>query len=104
MAVLTIDKLLPREWLRHLSSEVLRTLQAIARAPTGAPTPDITRLDMQGLMSAYQQGQFDIDSIRAEISSRVADPATGAETVTRLTALAASLKDGFPSRIAQNYA
>ena len=72
VAALTIDSLLPREWVRHLSSEVLRTLQAIARAPTGALAPDITNLDLQGLMAAYQQGQFDIDSIRAEISSRVA--------------------------------
>ena len=96
VATMSVDRLLPREWVRHLSSEVLRTLQAIARAPTGAAAPNITTLDLQGLMAAYQQGQFDIDSIRAEISARVADPATSTANVTRLNALSTSLKDAVP--------
>ena len=96
VAAMSVDRLLPREWIRHLSSEVLRTLQAIARAPTGAEAPDITSLDLQGLMAAYQQGQFDIDSVRAEISARVADPNTSAANVTRLNALSSSLKDAVP--------
>ena len=33
----------------------------------------------------YQQGQLDSDSVRSEISARVADPATAAAQVARLT-------------------
>lgn len=55
-AVLTISQLLPFSYVRHLSSNVLRSLQAIARAPTGAAPVDLSTLDEQGLVDAYQQG------------------------------------------------
>ena len=63
-AVLTVSQLLPFSYVRHLSSDVLRSLQAIARAPTGAAPVDLSTLDAQGLVDSYQQGRADLDAIR----------------------------------------
>ena len=93
MAVLTVSQLLPFSYVRHLSSDVLRSLQAIARAPSGAAPVDLSSLDAQGLVDAYQQGRADLDAIRGEIGKRVADPATNASTVTRLQAISSIFKD-----------
>jgi hypothetical protein len=92
-AVLTVSQLLPFNYVRHLSSDVLRALQAIARAPTGAAPVDLTTLDEQGLVDAYQQGRADLDAIRGEIGNRVADPGTNAAKVTRLQAISSIFKD-----------
>ena len=79
VAALTIDSLLPREWVRHLSSEVLRTLQAIARAPTGALAPDITNLDLQGLMAAYQHAPACTGKGCASVSTRTSVAEAGSQ-------------------------
>ena len=88
-----MGQLLPFSYVRHLSSDVLRALQAIARAPTGAAPVDLTTLDEQGLVDAYQQGRADLDAIRCEIGNRVADPGTNAAKVTRLQAISSIFKD-----------
>ena len=92
-AVLTVSQLLPFSYVRHLSSDVLRALQAIARAPSGAAPVDLTALDEQGLVDAYQQGRADMDAIRCEIGNRVADPGTNAARVVRLQAISTIFKD-----------
>ena len=71
VAALTVTQLLPRDYLRHLSLDTLRVLQAVAHTPTGAGRVDLSTLDAQGLLAAFQQGQADIDAVRAEIGNRV---------------------------------
>ena len=92
-AVLTVAQLLPFSYVRHLTSDVLRALQAIARAPSGAAPVDLTSLDEAGLVDAYQQGRADLDAIRGEIGNRVADASTSAARVARLQAISSVFKD-----------
>lgn len=92
-AVLTVAQLLPFSYVRHLTSDVLRALQAIARAPTGAAPVDLTSLDEAGLVDAYQQGRADLDAIRGEIANRVADASTSSARVARLQAISSVFKD-----------
>ena len=54
---------------------------------------DLSTLDEQGLVDAYQQGRADLDAIRGEIGSRVADPGTNAAKVARLQAISTIFKD-----------
>ena len=92
-AVMSVVSILPHSYIRHLSGDVLRALQAIARNPAGGTMPDLTAMDQQQILSAYTSGAADVESIRNEVGARVVDPGITAAPLARWQALLTALKD-----------
>jgi len=71
-AVLTVVQLLPREYLRVFTRQVLDTLQAVLRKPLPGNTPDIRGWSISALMTAFQNRIVPPAEVARELSTLVA--------------------------------
>ena len=90
-AVVTVAALLPLSYIRHLPSQVLRTLTAIARRPANGAPPDLGPMTLTELQNTLDSGQIELSVLKNELSSRLADNGTAAAMVTRIAAMLQSL-------------
>ena len=86
-AAINVVNLLPASYIRHLPTQVLRTLAAIARVPVAAGPPDMGAMTLNELQESLTGGRIDSTMYKAELSARLADPATVAAQVTRISAM-----------------
>ena len=86
-AAINVVSLLPASYIRHLPTQVLRTLAAIARVPAADGPPDLGAMTLTELQECLASGRCDVSSYKAELSSRLADPATAAAQVARISAM-----------------
>ena len=101
-AAITVVSLLPLSYIRHLPSQVLRTLAAIARRPADGAPPDLGPMALGELQETLDSGRIDIGVLRGELSTRLADPATNANQVTRIAAMIQSLPTSNTVSLAAN--
>jgi hypothetical protein len=101
-AAITVASLLPLSYIRHLPSQVLRTLAAIARRPADGAPPDLGPMALGELQETLDSGRIDIGVLRGELSTRLADPATHANQVTRIAAMIQSLPANNTVSLAAN--
>ena len=86
-AAINVVSLLPASYVRHLPTQVLRTLAAIARVPVADGPPDLGAMTLTELQECLASGRVDLTAYKAELSTRLADPATAAAQVTRISAM-----------------
>ena len=86
-AAISVVSLLPASYVRHLPTQVLRTLAAIARVPAADGPPDLGAMTLTELQECLASGRSDVSAYKAELSTRLADPATAAAQVTRISAM-----------------
>ena len=86
-AAINVVSLLPTSYVRHLPTQVLRTLAAIARVPVAAGPPDMGAMTLNELQESLTGGRIDSTMYKAELSARLADPATAAAQVARISAM-----------------
>ena len=98
-AAVTVASLLPLAYIRHLPAQVLRTLTAIARRPVDGAPPDLGPMTLPELQACLDGGRIDMTVLRNELSSRLADPATAAASVTRIGAMLQALPSGSSSSL-----
>lgn len=89
-AAIDVTALIPPSYVRHLPTQVLRTLAAIARVPAGGGQPDLGAMNLQELSECLTSGRIEITAYKNELSTRLADPATVAAQVTRISAMLAA--------------
>ena len=89
-AAIDVASLIPSSYVRHLPTQVLRTLAAIARVPAGGGQPDLGAMNLQELSECLTSGRIEITAYKNELSTRLADPATVAAQVTRISAMLAA--------------
>ena len=82
-----VDSPMPTAYIRHLPAQILRTLTAIARVPVGDAPPDLGPMTLNELTECLAGGRIDQNLYKAELSNRLADPATTAGQVTRISAM-----------------
>ena len=85
-----VTALIPPSYVRHLPTQVLRTLAAIARVPAGGGQPDLGAMNLQELSECLISGRIENTAYKNELSARLADPATVAAQVTRISAMLAA--------------
>ena len=86
-AAISVASLLPSAYVRHLPTQILRTLQAIARVPDDDGPPDLGAMTLNELSECLNGGRIDLSLYSAELSARLADPGTAAAQVTRIQAM-----------------
>ena len=86
-AAINVASLLPAAYVRHLPTQILRTLAAIARVPAGDAPPDVGAMTLNELTEALTGGRIDLTMYKGELSARLADPATAAAQVSRISAM-----------------
>ena len=90
---INVVSLLPSSYVRHLPTQVLRTLAAIARVPAADGPPDLGAMTLTDLQECLASGRIEINAYKAELSARLADPATVAAQVTRISAMLLGLQN-----------
>ena len=90
---INVVSLLPASYVRHLPTQVLRTLAAIARVPNADGPPDLGAMTLTDLQECLASGRIEVNAYRAELSARLADPATAAAQVTRISAMLLGLQN-----------
>ena len=86
-AAINVVSLLPVSYVRHLPTQVLRTLAAIARVPATDGPPDLGAMTLTELQDCLASGRIEVNAYKAELSARLADPGTVAAQVTRISAM-----------------
>ena len=87
-AAVNVVSLIPPAYVRHLPTQVLRTLQAIARVPDDDGPPDLGGMTLAELSECLNSGRIDINVYNSELSARLADTAnTTAAQVTRIQSM-----------------
>ena len=86
-AAINIVSLLPASYVRHLPTQVLRTLAAIARVPAAAGPPDMGAMTLNELQESLTGGRIDSTMYKAELSARLADNGTAQAQVARISAM-----------------
>lgn len=94
---INVASLLPASYVRHLPSQVLRTLAAIARVGNTDDPPDLGPMTLTELQECLSSGRIETAAYKAELSSRLADQATAAAQVTRISAMLLGLQSGTTS-------
>ena len=92
-AAINVASLVPSSYLRHLPTQVLRTLAAIARVPAAGGPPDLGAMSLTELQECVASGRIDINAYKGELSTRLADPATAAAQVTRISAMLLAIQN-----------
>ena len=57
-AAIDVTSLIPQSYVRHLPTQVLRTLAAIARVPAGGGQPDLGAMNLQELSECLISGRI----------------------------------------------
>ena len=86
-AAINVISLLPASYIRHLPTQVLRSLAAIARVPAADGPPDLGAMSLTELQECLASGRIEVSAFKAELSARLADGATVAAQVTRISAM-----------------
>ena len=86
-AAINVVSLLPASYIRHLPTQVLRSLAAIARVPAADGPPDLGAMTLTELQECLASGRIKVSAFKAELSARLADGATNAAQVTRISAM-----------------
>ena len=84
---INVVSLLPASYIRHLPTQVLRSLAAIARVPAADGPPDLGAMTLTELQECLASGRIEVSAFKAELSARLADGATVAGQVTRISAM-----------------
>ena len=92
-AAINVVSLLPASYVRHLPTQVLRTLAAIARVPAADGPPDLGAMSLTELQECVASGRIEVNAYKSELSARLADPATVAAQVTRISAMLLGLQN-----------
>jgi hypothetical protein len=92
-AAINVVSLLPASYVRHLPTQVLRTLAAIARVPAADGPPDLGAMSLTELQECMASGRIEVVAYRTELSARLADQATAAAQVTRISAMLLGLQN-----------
>ena len=92
-AAINVVSLLPSSYVRHLPTQVLRTLAAIARVPAIDGPPDLGAMNLTELQECLASGRIELTAYRNELSARLADGATVAAQVTRISAMLLALQN-----------
>ena len=86
-AAIDVASLIPSSYVRHLPTQVLRTLAAIARVPVAGGPPDLGAMSLAELSECLASGRIETTAYKNELNARLADPATVAGQVTRISAM-----------------
>ena len=86
-AAIDVASLIPSSYVRHLPTQVLRTLAAIARVPVAGGPPDLGAMNLVELSECLASGRIENAAYKNELNARLADPATVAAQVTRISAM-----------------
>ena len=86
-AAVSVASLLPVSYLRHLPTAIIRALAALARRPVNGAPPNLGAMTLVELNDALEQGIVDQPALRNELNARLADPATAAAMITRISAM-----------------
>ena len=86
-AAVSVASLLPVSYLRHLPTAIIRALVALARRPVNGAPPNLGAMTLAELNDALEQGIVDQPALRNELNARLADPATAAAMITRISAM-----------------
>ena len=100
-AAINIVSLLPASYTRQLPSQVLRTLTALARIPSGAGPPDLGPMTLSDVVDCHTNGRIDVHTYKAELTARLGDAATPAAQVTRISGMLHAL-DGSSTPVARH--
>jgi hypothetical protein len=99
---IAVASLLPLSYVRHLPSQVLRTLAAITRRPADGAPPDLAAMTLVQLQECLDNGRIEVSAYRSELSNRLSDPATAAAQITRIAAMLQAVQTVPEGRGANN--
>ena len=99
---IAVASLLPLSYVRHLPSQVLRTLAAITRRPADGAPPDLAAMTLVQLQECLDNGRIEVSAYRSELSNRLSDPVTAAGQITRISAMLQAVQTVPDGRGANN--